>query len=68
MHTLRWILAHSLTGCPGTKCFGFVVASGNLIFLAGVVKKESLYFKIALQIKLCTICLVRVKWLSQASV
>lgn len=44
------------TGCPVTKCFHFMVASGHiLIFLARVIIKESLCFKIAVQIKLCAI-------------
>ena len=51
LHTLILV-----TFRPVNRCFDLVVASGHiLIFLAKVKIKESFCFKIALQIKLCTI-------------
>lgn len=59
--------AHFQTSCPVAKCFDFIVASGHiLIFLARVIVKESLCFKLAygsnsVQSEM-PFCSVRVKW------
>lgn len=52
----RWTRARSHTSGLVTTCFDLEVASVHiLMFSARAIVKEASYFKIALQIKLCTI-------------